>query len=312
MGVATSPRVSFNSYVDIATSLARQPSPPAVLHSPELDAVSIPASAAEYFEINTPNRMNLEWSRRIIGWQTKPVKGLPIDKCKSIKEIQLPALFFQHPIAAMSLWNVMETFYALDRIVCSSCSDSVGKISNWESMPPFEYLDANVVKKRWNKSLSALKEEIRKESRVNLAVMSQVASPSDSKSVKSRFKSASKQSPDEAKIETLRQRIDGIFSGIAKLEDAQAELRRNFEQNLEGVKWVPQMIEMIEAAARRRFSWIESLKDDSVQEDYRDSSTDDKRCTYGPSRNEPMLPEMDDTWQIRPISRRDSFKKNRT
>jgi hypothetical protein len=214
-----SPKVGFNSYVDIATCMA--------IH--DIDSTRPQESVSEWtetdFEINTPDPLKLEWRKRIKEWQwLYPDRGPPVEDCASLKDLKFHALFLQHPIAAMSLWNVMQTFYALDRFVCCTPKKSQDKIAEWESMPLFEYLEASRVEKRWRSSLQSLREEIE----------------------------------NENSRDALLPRIDGMLLGIVKLEDACKELQRSLKENLKGFKLVDSILEQINVAARRRFSMIDT------------------------------------------------------
>jgi hypothetical protein len=219
IGVMDPPKVGFNSYVDIATSM--------VIHDSccKRSQESVSGWADKDFEINTPDLLKLEWSKRIEEWQRLyPDRGPPVEDCASLKDLKFHAFFLQHPIAAMSLWNVMQTFYALDRFVCCTSKESRDKIAEWESMPLFEYLEASRVEKRWRSSLQNLRKEIK----------------------------------DENNRDALLPRIDGMLLGTVKLEDACKELQRSLKENLKGVKLVDLILEQISVAAGRRFSMIDT------------------------------------------------------
>lgn len=214
-----SPKVGFNSYVDIATCM--------VIH--DSDGKRPQESVSDWtetdFETNTPGLLKLEWSKRIKEWQRLyPDRGPPVEDCASLKDLEFHALFLQHPIAAMSLWNVMQTFYALDRFVCCTSKESRDKIAEWESIPLYEYLEASRVEKRWRSSLQNLRKEIK----------------------------------NEESRDALLPRIDGMLIATVKLEDACKELQRSLRENLEGVKLVDLILEQISVAAGRRFSMIDT------------------------------------------------------
>jgi len=227
-----SPKVGFNSYVDIAICMVIQDRDFKRLHQSvsawcESNGLqeSVSDSTETDFKINTPDPLKSEWSNRIKDWQTLyPDRGPPVEDCTSLKGLQFCVLFLQHPIAAMSLWNVMQTFYALDRFVCCTSEESRDKIAGWESLPPFEYLEAGEVEKQWGDSLQNLRKEIE----------------------------------NENNRDALLPRIDGILFGIVKLEDTCIELQRSLKENLKGIKLVDLMLEQISVAAGRRFSMIDT------------------------------------------------------
>jgi len=266
--------VGFNSYVDIATSMASQSPTHRQAKESDLDDVPLSPSAEGYFKINTPTRLNVEWSQRVDIWQAQmPDKGTPIEECQSAKEVRFPALFLQHPIAAMSIWNVLEAFYELDRLVCSG--ESLDPVVDWEAMPPFEYLDARKVERKWKKSLHSLKKDLKEEHMSNLSeisdTMSLFGAPKKTEVMKRENRNAPwnalKEGSSKNKRDSLRRRIDGIYSGIAKLEKVQVDLQRNLEENLEGVSLVGEMLDTISVAAQKRFSMIESLRHEGLEDD---------------------------------------------
>jgi hypothetical protein len=223
---------------------------------------------------NSRALLEKEWSNRIKVWQTETLNCIPIEECTSLREIRTCAFVIQHPFAGMSLWNVMQCFYALDRLVCYSSKGFPDKISEWETIPPFEYLEAPKVERRWRASLQSLRNEIHEENgedvseprkdNMLLAVTKIEATRRGSKAGLEESKNANRRE----KRETLLRRIDGIFSGITKLENAQSKLRRNFKESLEGVQLVDSMLETIDKAARTRFKMIDTAltMDDNLED----------------------------------------------
>jgi hypothetical protein len=225
----SSPIIGFNSYVDIAICMVIQQSDYRNLHHSVLGRGE-DKETREYtfdptetvFETSPRGRLRLEWSDRIKEWQRLyPDNGPRVENWTSLKEFVFGAFFLQHPISAMSLWNVMRTFYALDHFVCCTSKVSQDRLAEWESMPPFEYLEASRVEKRWRTSLQNLKKEIENEDNEDAP-------------------------------------LPRMHFGVKKLEDACEELRRSLKENLRGVKLVDLMLEQIKVAAGRRFSMIDT------------------------------------------------------
>ncbi|KAE9380843.1 hypothetical protein N431DRAFT_433075 [Stipitochalara longipes BDJ] len=201
----------------------------------------------------------MEWRERIREWQEQqPDNGQPVENT-SLPDLQLSALFLQHPFTAMSLWNVMQRFYVLDRAVCSTSKESLDKIREWEDMSPFKYLEAGKVEKRWRSSLQDLGKDIKESSR-----QAEEPSPPEDQTLSGlsatqhRTKGISKSSDNGIKSEVLLKRIDGIYSGIAKLDSSLRELRRNLKKYLESVDLRERMLQRIIATAKIRYSMIDT------------------------------------------------------
>lgn len=230
-----SPKVSFESYVGIATCMVDQDSDCERLQQSVSDWAestgtleSASDGAETDSEINTPDLLELEWSKRIEEWQKLyPDKGPPVEECTSLKDIQFCTFFLQYPIAGMALWNVIQAFYALDRFVCCTSKELWDKIAGWESMPPFEYLVSSRVEKRWRISLRDLKKEIKE---VNHGDNRDVLSP----------------------------RMIGMHLGTVKLEEAWRELERILKANMKDTKLADSMLEQIHVAYKWRFKMIDT------------------------------------------------------
>lgn len=81
------------------------------------------------------------------------------------------------------------------------------------------------------------------------------------------MKESTKPSNDRRRSETLLGRMDGIYSGIAKLDTSLRELQRNLKENLESVQLGEEMLRPILATARIRYSMIDTyLKIDENNE----------------------------------------------
>jgi len=232
---------SFESYVEIAVSMANQDS----------DHESLK-----------------QLIRNIRKWQEcHPDSGKPVEETP-LSDLQFSALFLQHPFTAISLWNVMQRFYALDRLVCATSKESLEKIREWEEMPLFKYLEAGKVEKRWRNSLQELGRGIKESSKQEEASLSpKVNVLSSFSETRNGLTGIPKAYKEGIKSETLLRRIDGIHSSITKLDTSLRELRRNLKENLESVDLREGMLKQIEHAARIRYSMIDTyLKMDENME----------------------------------------------
>ena len=277
----TSPTVGFYSIVDIAICMSIPGGDRKISNSlgsewrDTTETEKFPSDGIhDHVNDNSRALLEKEWSNRIKVWQAETSNCIPIEECTSLREIRTCAFVIQHPFAGMSLWNVMQCFYALDRLVCYTSKGFPDKISEWETIPPFEYLEAPKVERRWRTSLQSLRNEIHEENgedvsepkkdNMLLAVTKIEATRRGSKA----GLEESKNGNQKERRETLLRRIDGIFSGITKLENAQSKLRRNFKENLEGVQLVDSMLEVIDKAARTRFKMIDTslTMDDNLED----------------------------------------------
>ncbi|PVH81291.1 hypothetical protein DL98DRAFT_171559 [Cadophora sp. DSE1049] len=282
-------KIGFESYVDIAMNM--------VMHDTDLERLktlgindwTMPERANKNIDAQCPDQLKLEWRTRIRHWQEKfPDGGPRIENLTALSEFEFGALFLHHPLSAMSLWNVMQAFYALDRLVCCKSAADLERVAKWETMPVISYLDANNVEKTWRASLSLLAKELQEDTKVKVDVF---------------MPAGLRSSPVEAlktkiKEDALR-RIDGISFGTTKLEEAQMGLRETWGTNLRGPAVVDSMLEKIRRAAEIRFSMINnSLK--PKERGQKDGE--------GQTIEDPVKPEEEEEI-IKPLKRKDSFVK---
>jgi hypothetical protein len=74
-----------------------------------------------------------------------------------VEELDFGAFFLAHPVAAYSLWHLLQACYDLDRVVCGCSQEELAKR---KAMKPFVYLRAKRIRIQWVKSLKHLKEKI--------------------------------------------------------------------------------------------------------------------------------------------------------
>ena len=250
----SSPKVNLSSYVEIAVSMDS-------LFNHNIESLRDPRNAKRDLYVNQPELLRFQWRKRIEEWQNLlPDRGQPIENCLTPKEITFSALFLQHPIAAMPLWNMMQAFYALDRLVCGSSENLLETVSAWETMAPFEYVTASKIVELWKVSLQRLRKEICNYSlekstsakAYNTAVPGKV-----SETFAQILQRRSTNIESERKEAETFSRFDGISTGIARLQHSQTELRRSFQENLECSKLANTFLEAIDSAARRRFIMVD-------------------------------------------------------
>ncbi|KAL5321323.1 hypothetical protein ACEPPN_012138 [Leptodophora sp. 'Broadleaf-Isolate-01'] len=276
---AQGPKIGFSSYVDIAVNIISRDTDLETLKdmSTKHCATAWKTGQDHMHDVQSPDVLRSEWTAQIQGWQeTYHNGGTPVKHLASVTELQLGALFLQHPEPALSLWTVMQAFYALDRLVCCKSATELEKVSKWESMSIAAYLEANAVEKTWRTSLPALRKEIRENTK----------SPRNNFPFGASNGHGPEPTTSRAKKEAL-QRTDGIAAGIAKLEDAQVQMRKTWKSQLGEIQIMDSMLDMISKASEVRFSMIRKT---------------DTRHDEGETD---LLPEAE---EIRSLKRRDSFK----
>lgn len=109
-----------------------------------------------------------EWQQRITLWHTRFVEEYGTEHVHSetlkLREapqnLKLWSFFFEHPVAAFSLWHVCQAFYEFDKAVCGTSSEVVSTLKGWQELKLFEYLQSPDVKRRWKNELKRLDTEI--------------------------------------------------------------------------------------------------------------------------------------------------------
>lgn len=172
-----------------------------------------------------------EWQKRITSWYehfvktygTKNVAKDIVMTWKSEEDIDLTVFFFAHPIAAFSLWHVLEAFYGLDEAVCGTSSNGPRTLAKWRKMKPFVYLLSKGVEERWKRELKRLNKEIECE---------------------------------DLKGEELKARMYAILRGVERLEMTLAMLRADFRLDQDEVERAEWMMDTIRHAADERCEMI--------------------------------------------------------
>ncbi|KAK9773323.1 hypothetical protein SCAR479_10052 [Seiridium cardinale] len=108
-----------------------------------------------------------EWQGRLTEWGNEFDNGSVSDIHHHIKllqqnseELELGHFFQVHPIAAFSLWHVLQACYELDRIICGAQNRIT--IAQWQKWRPFQYLLSLEIRTLWQKRLRILSSEARK------------------------------------------------------------------------------------------------------------------------------------------------------
>ncbi|KAI1214585.1 uncharacterized protein F4807DRAFT_403846 [Annulohypoxylon truncatum] len=112
-----------------------------------------------------------EWQGRLIEWGKEFDSNSMSGICDDIKsyeknpeELELGRLFQAHPVAAFSLWHVLQSCYELDRIICGTTMQNRSDIAEWQKRRPFQYFLSQDIARCWQKNLTDLLSESEAES----------------------------------------------------------------------------------------------------------------------------------------------------
>ncbi|KAH8805013.1 hypothetical protein F5884DRAFT_439164 [Xylogone sp. PMI_703] len=190
-----------------------------------------------------------EWRDRIVSWHehAAPLPAAELSVEQLLEQLEFGSFFLAHPIAAFSLWQVLQTCYELDRAVCGVTDEVV----SWQKIPPFQYFRDSRIQARWRESLKQLKERIRKRD----------PSPSG---------------------ESAEYKMYEIRLGVEKFESAFEALKENFSINLRDMKFALWMIDRIDNDIGKRFAMITDILDFKDEDHIRpiDSSDGDNSGTH--------------------------------
>ncbi|KAH7407547.1 hypothetical protein BKA64DRAFT_422740 [Cadophora sp. MPI-SDFR-AT-0126] len=178
-----------------------------------------------------------DWEKRILQWHATcqgPLHeahrlALQETNTETNSDRQLESLpfgmfFLAHPIAAFSLWRVLQSCYSLDRAVCGTTNE----VTAWQQLVPFRYLREEEVTLRWHDELQLLRQQV----------------TSGRLSFKRR---------------TWETKLYDIHHGIEMFMKEFAAMRNNFAVNLADMKFASWMIDRIEEDVGKRIAMITEM-----------------------------------------------------
>lgn len=188
-----------------------------------------------------------EWRDRITDWHEHAVRhtATALSSEELLERLEFGNFFLAHPIAAFSLWQLLQACYELDRAVCGATTE----VKSWQKLPPFQYFRDSSVQARWQESLKQLKE---------------------------RIKSRDLDSGTESWEYTMYE----IRLGVEKFESAFEALKDNFSSNLRDMKFAIWMIDRIDNDIGERFAMITNLLSFKDQELANSRPTDSDDTEY--------------------------------
>jgi hypothetical protein len=173
-----------------------------------------------------------EWQKRIIFWHQRAIDNTAttLSSEETLERLDFGSFFLAHPIAAFSLWQVLQACYELDMAVCGNSKADLDEIESWQKLNPFKYLRDSTVQDKWRSSLELFKKQIKRKSE-----------------------------DSELEEESWELRMYDILVGVEKFEMAFESLQENFSANLAGKSFAQWMIARIEDDIGKRFSMIDRL-----------------------------------------------------
>lgn len=162
-----------------------------------------------------------EWKDRLLSW------GQDFSNLDSQQKEQLASyetnpqmldlgLFFQfHPVAAFSLWHVLQACYELDMNICGSSGMAPEEIEmrrtivGWRNLLVFQYLQSEEIMEMWQNKLQVVFSE-------------------------------AKQSKTKIEKEDVANRLYTLFQDVQSLENALSTLESVFEksEDMESCQWM--------------------------------------------------------------------------
>lgn len=175
-----------------------------------------------------------EWQERIASWHTWfiDMHGIDHDHSETVKlreapeELDFRSFFFEHPVAAFSLWHVLQAFYSFDKAVLGTSSEVESTLASWRTLKPFEYLTSEDVKWTWKSNLKKLDIEI---------------------------------ADGKLAGEKLESRIYGILCAVERTEAALDSLEEDFKFDYSEIKPADWMLDTVTEAFDERCIMIATL-----------------------------------------------------
>jgi hypothetical protein len=189
-----------------------------------------------------------EWEVRFTGWHQHS-KSMNIEHAQD--DLEMGEFFLSDPIAAFSLWNVLQVCYDLDAAVCGSTVDAK-QLNAWKQKLPFKYLGDLEVRIQWQRSLKKLRERIKNPIQET-----------------------------EAYEDSWESRMHQILLAVERFEDSFAVLKENFQVNMAGkAKCAAWMEDKISEEIGMKFSLITNLLEIKDDEFVRDDEDQDEDCQF--------------------------------
>jgi hypothetical protein len=179
-----------------------------------------------------------EWHERITSWHAWFVEthgdhehSEAVKLREAPEELDFRSFFFEHPVAAFSLWHVIQAFYNFDKAVCVTSHEAEPTLVSWKKLKPFDYLKSGDVELRWKTDLEQLDAEI----------------------------AAGKLAGEE-----LESRVYDILCAVERIEAALDSLEDDLKFDYHETKPVDWMLDTVNEAFDRRCLMIAKLQEKSA------------------------------------------------
>lgn len=144
-------------------------------------------------------------------------------------KLNIGLLFQTHPVAAFSLWHLLQACYKLDRLICGNSTP----IAEWQELRPFEYLNSTDIMSIWRKNLKSFSSRVRKSNSCN----------------------------DNFLKEAVASQLHKLVQGVQALEEACKIACNVFETRKATMPCSSWMLEHIQESVNQRCCAIQSISD---------------------------------------------------
>jgi hypothetical protein len=107
-----------------------------------------------------------EWQYRLTDWRnefdqdSKTVHDRVAQQEGQPEKLELGLFFLAHPVAAFSLWHVLQACYELDKRICGTPTPEKNEVAEWQNWRPLQYLLSTHIMSTWEDNLALFSSEV--------------------------------------------------------------------------------------------------------------------------------------------------------
>jgi hypothetical protein len=107
-----------------------------------------------------------KWQCRLTDWRnefdpdSKNVHDRVAQQERQPEELELGLFFLAHPVAAFSLWHVLQACYELDKRICEAPTPEKNEVADWQNWRPLQYLLSTHIMSTWENNLVLFSSEV--------------------------------------------------------------------------------------------------------------------------------------------------------